>query len=541
METWRKTLRGYEFMLWDTSRFDLNKTLWTRQAFDVGLYACAADYIRLYAVYEYGGIYLDMDMEVLKPFNDLLSKDLMLAYENHVGENLEAGCFGAAAGHPYIKKCMEYFEERAFFPPELEKKLLALPRSERHDFIAPLILPEIMKTALRAFSEIERPLIYNRHYFTAKNIMTGKIESTPETYTIHHFATNYHSAQWRAYREGVQRIYAAFGEGLPGKTIALAYRGFSRLTKKGLAASVRYYHQKFLQKKPAQSAAAAAKTSLCAVVIPVYKRELSHTDRLSLRQCLRLLSAYEIVFVTYQQLDTCAYSELCREHGVHPRYEYFPRRYFTAGLYGYNALMLSKQFYRRFLGCQYTLIYQLDAYVFRDELSAWCEKGYDYIGAPWFSSTSIDAPPQPGSKYHHIVGNGGFSLRKPEAFLRLYSAHVKRMFLLSSCLTFFTLLAEKSKKNPLCKIARLLLFPAKLLINTITMKVYDAINEDVVWARALERGGKLPAAEEAARFSFEDHCDYLYEELTKRELPFGCHGWTEYYRYRLFWKQFIQV
>jgi hypothetical protein len=72
------------------------------------------------------------------------------------------------------------------------------------------------------------------------------------------------------------------------------------------------------------------------------------------------------------------------------------------------------------------------------------------------------------------------------------------------------------------------------------MKVYDAINEDVVWARAFASAGKLPSAGEAARFSFEDYCDYLYE-LSGRELPFGCHGWTDYSRYQLFWKQFIKI
>ncbi|MDR0382372.1 MAG: hypothetical protein LBH50_00105, partial [Spirochaetaceae bacterium] len=147
MATWKEKLPDYEFTLWDARRFDMDSVLWVKQAFDIKLYACAADYIRLYAVYHNGGIYLDMDMEVVKPFDGLLQKDYMLAYENHIGRNVEAGCFGAVKNHPYIKKCMEYLEKTPLFDPALQPQIMKLPKSERHDFVAPLILPEIMKNA----------------------------------------------------------------------------------------------------------------------------------------------------------------------------------------------------------------------------------------------------------------------------------------------------------------------------------------------------------------------------------------------------------
>ncbi len=59
-------------MLWDTKRFNLDESIWVKQAFTKKKYAFATDYIRFYALYNYGGIYLDSDVEVLKSFNDLL-------------------------------------------------------------------------------------------------------------------------------------------------------------------------------------------------------------------------------------------------------------------------------------------------------------------------------------------------------------------------------------------------------------------------------------------------------------------------------------
>lgn len=72
IETWHKILPDYDFMLWDLNRFPLDKCKWVKQAYQAKKYAFAADYIRLYALYHYGGIYLDTDVQVLKSYNDLL-------------------------------------------------------------------------------------------------------------------------------------------------------------------------------------------------------------------------------------------------------------------------------------------------------------------------------------------------------------------------------------------------------------------------------------------------------------------------------------
>jgi hypothetical protein len=247
---WKIKLPGYQFILWNTERFDLNKTVWTKQAFDVNLYACAADYIRLYAVYNYGGIYLDTDMEVIKPFDGLLNEEIMLGYENHKNGNLEAGCFGAVKGHPYIRKCMEYFENNQFFDPDEEGKIKSMPVSERHEYIDPLILPEIMKRVLKEHFENEGYRIYPRECFTAKNIATGVIEKKDITCTVHHFGTRYHSEEWRRQRERRQKINRIFGEhSIMGKVIDKAYTAAGRIEREGIRKAVKYYINKYTSGK----------------------------------------------------------------------------------------------------------------------------------------------------------------------------------------------------------------------------------------------------------------------------------------------------
>jgi hypothetical protein len=249
MELWKLKLPDYRFILWDTKLFDINQTVWTRQAFDVGMYACASDYIRFFAVYSHGGIYLDMDMEIVKPFDTLLHSELMLAYENHISENLEAGCFGAAKGHEYIKKCMEYYEINDFVDKTKIEHIMGMAVSERHDFINPLISPVVMKESLEQFKD-KGYKIYPWEYFTAKNVLTGVIKPTINTYTIHHFATQYHSPEWRKNRETEQKISRIFGEKtLLAKVLRKTIAVGTRINRMGLGKAAEYYASKYITQK----------------------------------------------------------------------------------------------------------------------------------------------------------------------------------------------------------------------------------------------------------------------------------------------------
>ena len=128
IDTWKEKLPDYEFILWNFERFDIKSSLWVKQAFENKKYVFAADYIRLYAIYNYGGIYMDMDIEVLKPFDDILDSPIMIAYENDEKTGIEAGCFGAEKGDELIEKCLSYYENRSFIKDDGSFDDLPLPK-----------------------------------------------------------------------------------------------------------------------------------------------------------------------------------------------------------------------------------------------------------------------------------------------------------------------------------------------------------------------------------------------------------------------------
>lgn len=265
------------------------------------------------------------------------------------------------------------------------------------------------------------------------------------------------------------------------------------------------------------------------IIIPVYQSTIREWEIKSFEQCCKVLSKHTLCLVTYAELDCTIYDEIALANGVHLQRENFDCSYFK-GLQGYNNLMISREFYQRFARYDYMLIYQLDAFVFHDELDEWCNKGYDYIGAPWFDNYMSYEERAKLWK----VGNGGFSLRKINTFLNILST--KRPILR------YKDLYERYKKYPL-KVRYWCIFKAFLgWHNTIDYYVSEYVDqEDLFWTQYIPSLGfimMIPTPKQAIAFSFERSPAYLYK-LNNRQLPFGCHAWKKY-DYESFWCEIIK-
>ncbi|WP_443938123.1 DUF5672 family protein [Pedobacter sp. MW01-1-1] len=214
------------------------------------------------------------------------------------------------------------------------------------------------------------------------------------------------------------------------------------------------------------------------------------------------MANYPIIFVTPKSLDTDIYENECKEK-VDFRLIRFNDTYFK-NIAGYNSLMLSPMFYKHFLCYKYILVYQLDAFVFKDELLYWCSKNYDFIGAPHeihsnsfgeihflkgYSRLLITINKLLRTKFKlRNVGNGGFSLRKTK-----------------SCYYLTKLLQRK-------------------------IKSWGMNNEDgffKYWGNLLHPFFKLPSDELALQFSIETNPAEALKEL-RGKLPFGCHAFEKY-------------
>lgn len=246
-----------------------------------------------------------------------------------------------------------------------------------------------------------------------------------------------------------------------------------------------------------------------AVIIPFYKTQLSFYEKIALSQCLKVLGNHPIIAIKPHALDLSGIDGFSKFSMIKSFNDHF-----FADIDGYNSLMLSPEFYESFLDFEFILIYQLDAFVFRDDLNYWSAKGYDYIGAPWIRE--IDDPDLfktiktrfqiffhkrynvyknglPSAKqFENQVGNGGFSFRRVKKFVEL---------------------SQKFKDK----------------IAEYQLRKEHQFHEDAFWSIEVNRKENLlniPTYKEALHFAFENSPERAYR-LVGNKLPFGCHAWDE--------------
>lgn len=199
IETWHKILPDYEFVLWDTKRFNIHSVNWVREAFEAKKYAFAADYIRLYAVYTEGGIYLDSDVEVLKPFDDLLDNHSFIGFEASTG-GVEAAVFGAEAGTEWCKNALDFYKNAHFtmdgqggidgkyYAPKIVRKALTetfpdFPQQPPQSMIH-LSADKLLVCPSDYFS----PLKYDiEKSYNSEKTIAHSYRKNPNTYCIHRF------------------------------------------------------------------------------------------------------------------------------------------------------------------------------------------------------------------------------------------------------------------------------------------------------------------------------------------------------------------
>ena len=162
MESWKRVLPEYEIVCWNRERFDLNSVGFVKEACEARKWAFASDYIRLHALYERGGLYLDSDVWVRKTFDGFLDNRLFSAIEYHPqafdkardlvdsrgvskksgthipGLGIQAAIIGSRKGHPFLAECMDFYrnihfrlDESTYFDKIIAPAVLAMTAERR--------------------------------------------------------------------------------------------------------------------------------------------------------------------------------------------------------------------------------------------------------------------------------------------------------------------------------------------------------------------------------------------------------------------------
>lgn len=179
MESWKKFCPDYEIKEWNEFNYDFTKNCYMKEAFEHKQWAFVSDYARLDIIYEHGGIYLDTDVELLKPLNDLLSLKGFVGFD-HAGACNTGGGFGAIPKLPIIKELRDYYDTLIFNSTDGTLNDTTNTVCQTNYLLTKGLIQN------DSLQEIEGLTIFPKEYFCPMDWL-GITNLTQNSYSIHHF------------------------------------------------------------------------------------------------------------------------------------------------------------------------------------------------------------------------------------------------------------------------------------------------------------------------------------------------------------------
>ena len=130
IESWKKFCPDYEIREWNESNYDFNKNVYMKQAYEAKKWGFVPDYARLDIVYQYGGIYLDTDVELIKGLDKLLNQTAFMGFENTGDGEFFVNCghgFGAEPHHDIIRAARDLYDDVQFLKEDGTYNLVPSP------------------------------------------------------------------------------------------------------------------------------------------------------------------------------------------------------------------------------------------------------------------------------------------------------------------------------------------------------------------------------------------------------------------------------
>lgn len=211
IESWKKFCPDYKIIEWNESNYDFSKNEYMKQAYEAKKWGFVPDYARLDIIYEYGGIYLDTDVELIKNLDDILDCNSFFGFEDTGEGDFFVACglgFGAEAHNELIKKLRDYYDSVNFINTDGSLNLMPAPRHNAAVFKEYGVLMD------NSLQDYQGNIFFPSDYFCPKVFKTGKTKITEHTYSIHHFSASWMDEKIRKEIEHNQKVCSRYGDRL---------------------------------------------------------------------------------------------------------------------------------------------------------------------------------------------------------------------------------------------------------------------------------------------------------------------------------------
>ncbi len=187
IDSWKKHCPDYEIICWNEDNFDFSENQYASEAYKAGKWAFVTDFVRLKVIYEYGGIYFDTDVELIKSFDPLLEYEGFMGFDKRGLVSTGLG-FGAEKGNEIIGGLLKDYDDIHFELPDGSLDLTPCPDRNSASLVKmgmDLEKPDRIFRGVRFLPE---------EFLSPKDYYTGKLLVTENTYSIHHYAASWTSS-----------------------------------------------------------------------------------------------------------------------------------------------------------------------------------------------------------------------------------------------------------------------------------------------------------------------------------------------------------
>lgn len=180
IETWKNNCKNFEFIEWNENNFDINSNTYVKEAYSAKKWAFITDYVRLWAIYNFGGVYMDTDVEVLKPLDDFLLNPAFSGFESN--NTIPTGIMAGEKGNKWFQLQLSYYYDKHFIMEDgtydLTTNVATITSITKKNYDIYLN---------NSYQDIGDIVFYPSEYFCPKNNTNGVLRITDNSYTIHHF------------------------------------------------------------------------------------------------------------------------------------------------------------------------------------------------------------------------------------------------------------------------------------------------------------------------------------------------------------------
>ena len=253
INSWKKFCPHYEIKRWDETNFDLYSNTYCREAYERKMWAFVSDYARFKILYDYGGVYFDTDVELIKPIDDIVERGAFFGVEktsNSIGNKaINPGLgMGVERHNMFCQEVLDYFANISFVDSDGKNNIKTIVETVTEIFLK----HGFAVSTNGKIQEIDGTFIYPDDYFAPMDYRTGIVTITNNTKSVHHYAGTWLTEGEISIKNMQYKFAKIFGEkqGLViGNIYSILARCYNRLKDDGLIYTFRYYLKRLCRKK----------------------------------------------------------------------------------------------------------------------------------------------------------------------------------------------------------------------------------------------------------------------------------------------------